>query len=124
MTRMIATALTSLLLSATTLAAAPASPERMDEIVKYYLGTKQFSGAVLVARSDKVLFSKAYEFANLEWRIPNTTTTKFRIGSVTKQFTAAAVLLLEERGKLKTSDLIKTYFPQAPAVWQNVTLAQ
>jgi CubicO group peptidase (beta-lactamase class C family) len=124
MTRMIAAALSYLLLSEFTFAAAPASPERMDEIAKYYVGTKQFSGAVLVARGDKVLFSKAYEFANLEWRVPNTTTTKFRIGSVTKQFTAAAVLLLEERGRLKLDDLIKTYFPEAPAVWQNVTLAQ
>jgi len=124
MTRMIATALTYLLLSATTLAAAPASPERMDEIAKYYVGTKQFSGAVLVARGDKVLFSKAYEFANLEWRIPNTTTTKFRIGSVTKQFTAAAVLLLVERGKLRLDDQIKSFFPEAPVIWHNITLAQ
>ena len=124
MTRMIAAALIYLLLSANALAAAPASPERMDEIAKYYVGTKQFSGAVLVARGDKVLFSKAYEFANLEWRIPNTTTTKFRIGSVTKQFTAAGVLLLEERGKLKLDDPVTTYFPDAPVIWHNITLAQ
>jgi CubicO group peptidase (beta-lactamase class C family) len=124
MTRLIAAALTCLLLSKTLLAAPPASPERMDQVVKYYVGANRFSGAALVARGDKVLFSKAYEFANLEWRIPNTTTTKFRIGSVTKQFTAAAVLLLEERGKLKTDDLIKTYFPEAPDAWKNITLAQ
>lgn len=124
MTRMFTAALIYLLVSANTYAAAPASPERMDEVVKYYVGTQRFSGAVLVARGDKALFSKAYEFANLEWRIPNTTTTKFRIGSVTKQFTAAAALLLEERGKLKTDDLIKTYFPEAPVAWQRVTLAQ
>ena len=124
MTRKIAAALAYLLLSANALAAAPASPERMDEIVKYYVGNKQFSGAVLVARGDKVLFSKAYEFANLEWRIPNTTTTRFRIASVTKQFTAAAVLLLEERGKLKLDDQVKAYFPDAPVIWHNITLAQ
>lgn len=123
MTRMIALALTSLLLSANTYAAAPATAERMDQIARYYV-TRQFSGAVLVARGDKVLFSKGYEFANLEWRIPNTTATKFRIGSVTKQFTAAAVLLLEERGRLKVDDLVKTYFPEAPVTWGNITLAQ
>ncbi len=122
--RTIAAALTCLLLSANTNAAAPASSKRMDEIASYYVGTRQFSGAVLVARGDTVLFSKGYEFANLEWRIPNTTTTKFRIGSVTKQFTAAAVLLLEERGKLKVGDLVKTYYPEAPFAWYNITLAQ
>lgn len=124
MTRLITAAIAYLLLSANTLAAAPASPERMDEVARYFVENKQFSGAVLVARGDKVLFSKAYEFANLEWRVSNTTTTKFRIASVTKQFTAAAVLLLEERGKLKIDHLIKTYFPEAPVIWGNITLAQ
>ena len=124
MTRLVTAVLTCLFLSANLFAAVPASSERMNEIAKYYADNKLFSGAVLVARGETVLFSKAYGLANVEWNIPNTTTTKFRIGSVTKQFTAAAVLLLEERGKLKTSDLIKTYFPEAPAIWQNITLAQ
>ena len=52
-------------------------------------------GSVLVARGDDVLLSKGYGAANLEWDIPNTPDTKFRLGSVTTQFTAACVLLLE-----------------------------
>src|SRR6185369_10807749 len=60
--------------------------------------------------------------ANLEWQIPNTPTTKFRLGSLTKQFTAAAVLLLEERGKLKIDDLVKVHMPDAPAAWGGITI--
>jgi len=94
----------------------------MDQIVQYYVDNQQFMGSVLVARGDTVLFSKAYGFANLEWKIPNTTSTKFRIGSLSKQFTAAAVLLLEERGKLKIEDPIKKYYRDAPAAWDDITL--
>lgn len=73
---------------------------RMDQIGQSYVANKQFMGTVLVARGSQVLFSKGYGSANLEWDIPNAPNTKFRLGSVTKQFTAAAILLLEERGKL------------------------
>ena len=95
---------------------------RMDQIVQYWVDDHQFMGAVLVARGDKILFKKAYGSANLEWNIPNTTTTRFRIASVTKQFTAAAILLLEERGKLKLEDPIKKYYPDAPAAWDKIAL--
>ena len=66
--------------------------------------------------------SKGYGFANLEWDIPNSPTTKFRLGSITKQFTAACILLLEERGKLKVDDPVKKYMPDAPAAWDKVTI--
>ena len=104
------------------LAAAQNSAARMDEVVQSYVDARQFMGSVLVARGETVLFSKAYGSANLEWNTPNTTTTKFRIGSMTKQFTAAAVLLLEERGKLKIDDPVKRYYPDAPAAWDKITL--
>lgn len=105
-------------------AAAPAdiSASQMDRIVQHWVDAQQFMGAVLVARGDKVLLTKAYGSANLEWNIPNTTTTRFRIASVTKQFTAAAILLLEERGKLKLEDPIKKYYPDAPATWDKIAL--
>src|SRR5690348_2313512 len=80
---------------------------RLDQVVRSYVDAKQFMGTVLVARDDKILFSKAYGSANLEWNIPNDPTTKFRLGSVTKQFTAASILLLEDRGKLRIEDSIK-----------------
>src|SRR2546430_42545 len=60
-----------------------------------------FSGAVLVAYDGRPLFRQGYGFANHEFNISNTPKTKFRPGSVTKQFTAAGILLLEQRGKLK-----------------------
>ncbi|MBV8894958.1 MAG: serine hydrolase [Acidobacteriaceae bacterium] len=94
---------------------------RMDQIVQSYVTDKKFMGTVLVAR-DKVLFSKGYGMANLEWNIPNAPDVKFRLGSITKQFTAASILLLEERGKLSTNDPVKKYMPDAPATWDKITI--
>jgi CubicO group peptidase (beta-lactamase class C family) len=95
---------------------------RMDEVVQSYVSSGQFMGSVLVAQDQDVLFSKGYGSANLEWNIPNSPTTKFRLGSITKQFTAAAVLLLEEQGKLKIEDPIKKYLPDSPATWDKITI--
>ena len=94
----------------------------MDQIVQSYVAGHQFMGTALVARGDQVLFNKAYGSANLEWNIPNTPDTKFRLGSVTKQFTAASILLLEERGKLSVNDPFKKFMPDAPAAWDKVTI--
>lgn len=106
----------------TPIAFAAAGQPRMDQIVQHYVNNDEFMGAVLVAEGDRVLFSKAYGSADLEWNVPNTLATRFRIGSVTKQFTAVCILLLEERGKLKLEDPIRKYYPEAPASWGKVTL--
>jgi len=95
---------------------------RLDEVVQSYVRSEKFMGTVLVARGADVVLSKGYGSANLEWNIPNAPSTKFRLGSITKQFTAASILLLEERGKLKLDDQIKTYLPDAPAAWDRVTI--
>ena len=95
---------------------------RMEEIVQAYVQDKTFMGTVLVARGGEVILSKGYGSANLEWNVPNTPSTKFRLGSVTKQFTAASILLLEERGKLTLDDPIKKYVPDAPAAWDAITI--
>ena len=95
---------------------------RMDQIVRSYVTSGTFTGSVLVARGSDVLFSKAYGLANVEWNIPSTPGTRFKIASITKQFTAAAILLLEERGKLKIDDLVKTHLPEAPPDWDRITL--
>ena len=94
----------------------------MQQIVHSQVDAKKFMGAVLVERDGKVLLDQGYGSANLEWNVPNTPTTKFRLGSVTKQFTAASILLLEERGKLKVDDPVKKYMPDAPAAWDKVTI--
>jgi CubicO group peptidase (beta-lactamase class C family) len=95
---------------------------RMEQVVQSYVSDKQFMGSVLVARGETIVLDKGYGFANLEWNVPNTPTTKFRLGSITKQFTAASILLLEERGKLKTDDPVKKYMSDAPAAWEKVTI--
>jgi CubicO group peptidase (beta-lactamase class C family) len=95
---------------------------RMEDVVQTYVRDKSFMGTVLVARGTDVILNKGYGSANLEWDIPNTPTTKFRLGSITKQFTAASILLLEERGKLKLEDPIKKYVPEAPAAWDSITI--
>jgi len=94
---------------------------RMEQLIKAYVPAR-FMGSVLVAQDGKVLLDKGYGFANLEWDVPNTPTTKFRLGSITKQFTAASILLLEERGKLKVEDPVKKYMPDAPAAWDKITI--
>lgn len=95
---------------------------RMEQVIQFYVSNKQFMGSVLVARDGKPLLSKGYGFANLEWEVPNSPESKFRLGSITKQFTAACILLLEERGKLNIQDPVKKYMPDAPAAWDKVTI--
>lgn len=95
---------------------------RMDQIIAPYVNNHSFMGTALVARAGDVIYSKGFGFADLEWNIPNAPNTKFRLGSVTKQFTAASILLLEERGKLSVSDPVKKYMPDAPAAWDKITI--
>jgi CubicO group peptidase (beta-lactamase class C family) len=70
--------------------------------------------AVLVARDGKVLFSSGFGMADLSHDVPITPTTKFRIGSITKQFAAAAILKLQEDGKLNVTDELSKFFPDFP----------
>ncbi len=95
---------------------------RLNQIVQPYVDKHQFMGSVLVARGDDIILNRGYGSADLEWNIPNSPITKFRLGSVTKQFTAACVLLLEQRGKWKVGDYVKKYMLDAPAAWDKITL--
>jgi CubicO group peptidase (beta-lactamase class C family) len=81
-----------------------------------------FSGVVLVARDGVPVVSRGYGWANAEWEIPNTPTTKFRLGSITKQFTATLVLTLQEQKKLSVQDPICTYVTPCPEPWKPVTI--
>ena len=104
------------------IAADAPSVSRMEQVIQSFVADKQFMGAVLVARGNDILLDKGYGFANLEWNIPDSPKTKFRLGSITKQFTAASILLLEERGKLSVNDSVKKYMPDAPAAWDKITI--
>jgi CubicO group peptidase (beta-lactamase class C family) len=95
---------------------------RMEQVIQSYVTAGSFMGTVLVARDGAIVHNKAYGLANAEWDVPNTPTTKFRLGSITKQFTAAAILLLEEKGKLNVDDRIKTYLPDIPMSWERITV--
>ena len=95
---------------------------RMDQVVQSYVSNGTFAGSVLVARGSDVIVSKGYGLANVEWNVPSSPSARFRIASITKQFTAAAILLLEERGRLKIDDLVKTHLPDAPATWDRMTI--
>ncbi len=95
---------------------------RMQQIIQSYVANKTFMGTVLVSQDDKLLVNQGYGFADLEWNVPNVPEAKFCLGSLTKQFTAASILLLEERGKLNVEDPVSKYVPDAPAAWKNITL--
>jgi D-alanyl-D-alanine carboxypeptidase len=83
-----------------------------------------FSGAVLVSQDGKALLREAYGKANHELEVPNTVDTKFRIGSITKQFTAMAVMILAEQGKLAVDDPISKHLENSPAAWEKITVRQ
>lgn len=83
--------------------------QKIDELLKNYYDYGQFNGSVLVAEKGKVIYAKGFGMANMEWAIPNQPDTKFRIGSVTKQFTAALILQLVEAGKIKLDGKITDY---------------
>ena len=106
--------------------AAPPGPEQLASKVEEYMAARvkrdHFSGSILIARDGKVLYSQGYGMANLEHDVPNTPQTKFRLGSITKQFTAMAVLILQERGKLNVHDKVKKHFPEAPKAWDEITI--
>jgi CubicO group peptidase (beta-lactamase class C family) len=119
----IASVFSCALFASTTMdAQAPDPTPRMQEIIQSYVSAKTFMGSVLVSKDGRLLINQGYGFANLEWNIPNSPTTKFRLGSLTKQFTAASILLLEERGKLKVEDPVSKYMTDAPAAWSKITI--
>ena len=86
--------------------------------------TNGFSGAVLVSRKGETILSKGYGWADRKNKIPSTASTVFNIGSVTKQFTASAILKLVEQGKIKTSDKLILFFDQTPIDKRDITIHQ
>ncbi|MCL6218825.1 serine hydrolase domain-containing protein [Zunongwangia pacifica] len=98
------------------------TPEgKVDQLLIGYTG--DVPGAeVLVIKDGKTLLEKAYGMSNLSYKIPFKTTTPTNIGSTSKQFTAMAILLLQQRGKLNIDDDIRKYIPELPEFEQKVTL--
>jgi CubicO group peptidase (beta-lactamase class C family) len=85
-------------------------------------GNDGFSGAILIARDGEPILHRAYGQASIELNVSNTPQTVFRVGSITKQFTAAAVMLLQERGTLRVSDSICDHLTNCPDAWKPITV--
>ena len=97
--------------------------QRLGEVASSFTKDDGFMGAVLVAKGTDILLDEGYGKAVVEWNIPNSPNVKFRIGSMTKQFTAALVLLEQEDGKLSVGDPIRKYLPDSPDAWDKITVA-
>jgi CubicO group peptidase (beta-lactamase class C family) len=97
---------------------------KADAYLQQQVMTNSFRGSVLIAIDGKILFEHGYGLADEEWNVPNTPNTKFRIASLTKQFTAASVLLLQEQRRLNVHDAISKYLSGLPASWQAITIHQ
>jgi CubicO group peptidase (beta-lactamase class C family) len=95
---------------------------QIDALVQENYQKGVYDGAVLVARDGQVILSQGYGFADREKKIPNTPQTKFRIASMTKQFTAMAILLLQEQGKLNVEDSICNYITDCPEIFEPVKI--
>jgi len=94
----------------------------LDAVVEKWVRAGHFAGTVLVARDGQILLRKSYGLASLDLGVPNAPSTRFRIGSVTKQFTAAAVLVLQQRGLLDVHDPICRYLDDCPDAWRPITI--
>ena len=100
-----------------------AQTDQIDNYIQFEMNKRQIPGlALVVIRDGKVIKMKGYGFANLEHDVPVKPDTVFELASVTKQFTAAAVMLLVEEGKVKVEDPISQYLPNAPEHWKDIAV--
>src|SRR6185503_721767 len=105
------------------------SAQTIDESVDHYIqaemAKRKIPGlAMLVARNGKIVRAQGYGFSNVELQVPVKPETIFQSGSMGKQFTATAVMMLVEEGKIGLDDPLTKYFLEAPAAWKNVTVRQ
>lgn len=96
---------------------------KVDEFVQAELTRQNIPGLALVVQQDgKVVYSKGYGYASLQQALPATTEQRFQIGSISKQFVAAAVMLLVEEGKMALDEKIGTYLGAVPPEWNAITV--
>ena len=97
-------------------------PQKADDYLNQELKAGRFVGAAMVARSNAIVFMKGYGLANREHNVANAPDTKFRLGSITKQFTAACILKLQEEGKLNLDDPVSKFVPDCSTNWAGVKI--
>src|SRR6185369_17091983 len=96
---------------------------KIDRVIKQQMDADKIPGVSLaVLRDGKIVLLKSYGLANVEHQVPVKPTTIFQSGSIGKQFTAAAVMILVQENKLSLDDKISKYFPDAPASWKDITV--
>jgi CubicO group peptidase (beta-lactamase class C family) len=95
---------------------------QVDALFNNLVTQQKFSGSVLIAKDGQILLDKGYSMANWDQHIPNNPLSRFYLGSVTKEFTATAILLLQQRGKLDVHKSICVYVNPCPPPWQPVTI--
>lgn len=115
-------ALTAILIAAPLLQANAANEKDYDEILARYVETTGPGVAVIVTKNGDTLYKQARGLANIELQVPIKTDTVFRLGSITKQFTGAAIMMLVEQGKLSLSDDLHKYVPDFPTEGNKVTI--
>lgn len=86
----------------------------IDQLMNKYYDYEIFNGTVLVAENSKVIYKNGFGWANMEWKILNKPDTKFRLGSITKQFTSILIMQLVEEGKIKLDGKLSDYVPDYP----------
>jgi CubicO group peptidase (beta-lactamase class C family) len=96
----------------------------LDSTFQSLTDAGQFSGSVVIAKDGQVLLSKGYGFADRDKVIPNTVQTRFRIYKMTKQFTAMAIMMLQEQGKLNVQDKMCADLTGCPEAWTPITIHQ
>ena len=89
----------------------PDNAAKIDKLMSQYADCCSFTGTVLVSDHDKVIFKKGYGLANREWNIPNTPEVKFRLGSITKQFTSMLIMQQVAKGTIKLDGHLSDYLP-------------
>lgn len=107
-------------------AALPSDTQVASRVDEYMMRLENlgYTGGVLVIRAGRPVLKRSYGMANRATGVVADTATVYNLGSITKQFTAAAILRLEEQGKLRTTDSIARFFPDAPADKRAITLHQ
>jgi CubicO group peptidase (beta-lactamase class C family) len=100
----------------------PEAITRLDTRLAQLTRDGAFSGSVLIAHEENILFNRGYGFADRAKGIPNTPQTRFHLGSMTKTFTAMGILILGSQGKLSVNDLICNYITDCPKEWQDITI--
>jgi CubicO group peptidase (beta-lactamase class C family) len=111
----VAACLTALFLSTNLRAAErPSFDLDVHNYLQPLLSTNNFSGVILVANGDKIVFQRGYGFASIENKVPNRPETVFQLASISKSFTAAAILLLAEQGRININAPLKDILPHYP----------